>query len=134
MKEEKLRILKLVEEGKISAGEAAKLLGAVEREPSGTRGKAKWFKVRVYERDREEPKVKVNVPLSLLRLGARVGGKFAVSLPEKAKEKLREKGIDASSLEALGKAEELLNELAAEGPFKLVDIEEGRERVEVYLE
>lgn len=134
MKEEKLRILKLVEEGKISAEEAAKLLGVVERESPGKRGKVKWFKVRVYEARKDEPTVTVNLPISLIRLGAKVGGKFALSLPQKAKEKLKEKGIDASSLEALGRAEELLNELADEGPFKLVDVEEGSQRVEVYLE
>ncbi len=133
MREEKVRILKLVEEGKISAEEAARLLGAVE-EPPRPGGKARWLKVRVYEGDREEPRVRVNLPLSLIKLGVKVGGKFAISMPDKAKEKLKEKGIDLSSLDALDKVEELLGELAEEGPFKLVDVEEGKERVEVYLE
>ena len=130
MREERMRILKLVEEGTISAEEASRLLRALVETPRGKR--ARWLKVRVY-RD-EEPKVSVNLPVSLLKLGAKIGGKLAISLPEKAQEKLRKKGIDPSNLETLGKIEELLNELVGEGPFKLVDVQEGDEKVEVYLE
>jgi hypothetical protein len=135
--EERIKILKMVEDGRISADEAEKLLSALEDgEFNGImrKGRARWLKVRVYERDSDKPKVKVNVPLALLKIGAKMGAKFNIAFPEEAKRTMHEKGVDLSDLKDLKKIEEVIDSLASHGPFKLVDVEEEKEKVEVYIE
>jgi len=70
MKEEKLRILKMVEEGKITADEASRLLEALQKtdkRPSERDLKRRWLKVQV-TKDGEQ-KVNLRVPLALLKFG-----------------------------------------------------------------
>ncbi len=70
MKEEKLRILKMVEDGKISADEAARLIEALEKSenrPSERDLKRRWLRVNV-TKDGEQ-KVNLRVPLALLKFG-----------------------------------------------------------------
>jgi len=123
MGEERIRILNMVKEGKISPEEGAKLLSLLEgeeRRPSG-----RWLRVRVRGEDGEE--VKINLPLSL----ARVLLKWSGALPERVREQLEDKGIDlgAFSFEAL---EEETSKM--EGRVDLVKVEDGAERVEIYIE
>ena len=135
--EERMRILKMVEDRRISADEAEKLLSALEDgefNDIAKKGRSRWLKVRVYDRDSSRPKVKVNVPLALLKIGARIGAKFNITLPEEAKRTMHEKGVDLSDLKDLEKLEEVIDSLASQGPFKLVDVEEENEKVEVYIE
>ncbi len=77
---ERIKILEMVEQGKITAEEGAKLLSAIEegepkREPATEVIKAEkkddvsYLKIRVFEGDMEKPKVKVNIPLALAKLG-----------------------------------------------------------------
>ena len=70
MKEETLRILKLLEEGKITADEANSLiaaLGRVESKPNERQTRRKWLHIRVEEDG--EKKVDVKIPLALLKFG-----------------------------------------------------------------
>lgn len=69
---EKLTILKMVEDGKITVEEASKLLDSIEGKKeelsiiSKTEGRtAKWLKIRVVEAE-EGTKVNVNVPIALI--------------------------------------------------------------------
>ena len=127
----------MVEGGKISAQEADRLMGALEGGELNSiakKGKAKWLKVRVYDKDSERTRVKVNVPLALVKIGAKIGARFSMKLPEEARLKMEEKGIDLSDLRDIEKLELLVDSLAEEGPFKLVDVEEEDERVEVFIE
>jgi hypothetical protein len=67
---EKLRILKMLEEKKITADEAARLLEALDRvgsRPTERELKRRWVHIRV-EQDGDET-VNVKVPLALLKLG-----------------------------------------------------------------
>ena len=119
MNEERMRILKMLEEGKISVEEATQLIEAVEapRETEvTTQGKPKWLKVRV--QDGEDEKVSVNLPLSL----ARVAMKF---IPQQAKDKMEAQGIDMDVL---------LHEVTETKIGKLVEVQEGDEYVEVWIE
>jgi len=129
--EERVRILRLLEEGKISADEAGKLLDALGTKKSE---KARWLKVRVYDVGSSKPKVNVNVPLSLMKIVIKVGGKFSFAIPKKAKESLKEKGIDLEG--SVNDIVESLNQLTKEGGLPLVDVvdDESGERVEVYVE
>jgi hypothetical protein len=70
MNEEKERILKMVEDGKISASDAIKLIEALERSdsrPSDRELRKKWVHIKV-DKDGER-NVDVKLPLSLLKFG-----------------------------------------------------------------
>jgi hypothetical protein len=119
--EERLQILKMVAEGKITAEQGADLLEAVDKtadsqaEPPG--GEAKWFRVRVTDLTSGKPKVNVNIPLGLVSVGVRMGAKFA---PEMS-------GIDI---------DEILRAVREGTQGRIVDVEnqESDERVEIYVE
>jgi hypothetical protein len=73
MTDEKLRILKMVETGTITASQAAELLSALPEEPT-TEGptikedsatQAKWIKILVTNRDTGKNKVNLRIPLKL---------------------------------------------------------------------
>src|SRR3990172_10408870 len=83
--EERMKILKMIEEGKISAEDGAKLLAALaesRRTPSPTPGmtlsggEARWFRVRVTDLASGKPKVNVNIPMGLVNVGLKMGARF----------------------------------------------------------
>ncbi len=134
MSDEKLRILKMVETGTITAEEASQLLSALNSSKSGTQ-KAKWLKIRVFENASEKPNVKVSVPIAVAKLATKIGGKFHMAIPDKAKEKMEEKGIDLDA-ETFANIDKLFEELAVNGRFDLVNVcdEDDGDRVEIYVE
>jgi hypothetical protein len=120
---EKLQILQMLQDNKISAEEASRLLAALE-EPQTTSsgGGAKWFRVRVLDLDTGKAKVNVNLPIALIDVGLNIGMKF---VPQ----------------EALGQANELdiqklLEAIKHGASGKLVEVEDEDEgiRVEVIVE
>lgn len=89
MSEERARILQMVSENKIDAQEAARLLGALNASPNSegkaeaaSRGSARWFRVRVTDMETGRTKVNVNLPLSLVKVGMRMGAHFAPEVQE----------------------------------------------------
>jgi len=119
MNEEKMRILKMLEEKKISSAEAMELLEALGKSgAAGARGRV--LRVRVYEGGATEPKVNVNVPLGW--------AKFVVPFIEgKIKAKLADKGYDMD----LGKIREAID---SQAPMKIVDVQDGGDKVEIFIE
>ena len=70
MNEEKLRILKMLEQGKVSAEEASRLMEALDRtdaRPTENEIKRKWLHIRVAKDGRDT--VNMRVPLALLKFG-----------------------------------------------------------------
>ena len=122
--EERMKILNLIREGKITAEEGAKLLSALgesqkSTRPSATRtaGEPRWFRVRVTDLVTGKSKVSVNIPFGLMEWGMQIGAQFA---PEVA-------DLD------LGELKEMLNS-GVEG--KVIDVidEEDGEHVEIFIE
>jgi hypothetical protein len=122
--EERMQILKMIEEGKISAQEGAKLLAALaagskvetgRREPGA--GGAKQFRVRVTDLATGRNKVNVNIPMGLVNVGLKMGARFAPDI----------EGINFDEVVAAIKS-------GSQG--KIVDVvdEEDGERVEIYVE
>ncbi|MGQ9630649.1 MAG: SHOCT-like domain-containing protein [bacterium] len=113
--EERFKILKMVEEGKVSAEEGLRLLDALsegeETIPPAIKGEAKTLRVRIQEGDKT--KVNITFPLSLAKFAA----KF---IPE-----------DVEGLR------EILNAIeSGEATGKIVDVEdaEGNTKVEISIE
>lgn len=119
MSAEQDRILRLLEEKKVTAEEAARLLDAIRRSEDG--GQVNRFvKVRVTEQDSARPKVNITVPVGLVRWAMKLA-------PESAKAKIDEHEIDMRAVsEAL--------ERGITG--KIVDIEdtEKGQHIEIWLE
>ncbi|NLZ26238.1 MAG: hypothetical protein GX884_01530 [Chloroflexi bacterium] len=73
MTDEKLRILKIVETGTITASQAAELLSSLPEEPTteeptikeGSAPQAKWIKILVTNRETGKNKVNLRIPLKL---------------------------------------------------------------------
>lgn len=119
MNEEKMRILKLLEEKKISSADAMELLEALGKAaPAEKRGRL--LRIRVYEEGSSEPKVNINVPLAW--------GKFMDPFIEgKLKAKLADKGYNVD----LGKIQEAIE---SQEPMKIVDVQDGGDKVEIFIE
>jgi len=116
--EEKRKILKMLEEKKISAEEAARLLDAINSAGPETRNR--FFKVRVTDKHTGKTKVNVTLPISLVKWGMKMA-------PESAKAKIAEHDIDLKVVsEALEKG--------ITGKIVEIDEEEKGEHVEVWVE
>lgn len=94
LEEERLRVLRMVEEGKLNASEGINLLETLAQgqksakaQPRVSSGGPQWFRVRVTDLDTGRSKATVNIPFSLMDWGLRIGAKFA---PEVADYNLNE--------------------------------------------
>lgn len=122
--EERMRILRMIQEGKITAEEGAKLLAALRESRKETRppispgriGKG-WLRVRVTDMATNRAKVNVNLPLSLMDAGLKIGAQYA---PELA-------GIDLS---------QFIEDIKGGAQGKIIDVidEEDGEHVEIFVE
>ena len=88
--DEKIRILNMVQDGKISAEEAAKLLEALEvmeeknevevlnRFDGGSspKGKPRWLRIVVSDTNTGKKEVNLKVPVSFLKTGMNIASKF----------------------------------------------------------
>jgi len=79
--EERMKILKMIEEGKLSAEEGAKLLAALAGadRPLGSLSAsgAKWLRVKVTDVASGRSKATVQIPISLMDAGMKIGAHFA---------------------------------------------------------
>ena len=124
--EERLRILQMIQEGKVTAEEGAKLLealgsgtrkaGATTRAERPTRD-PRLLRVRITDLDTGKTKVNVNIPMSLVNVGVRLGARF---MPTHA---------DVNY-------DEIMEAIQGGASGQLVDVEdiESGERVEVWIE
>lgn len=127
--EERLKVLKMVQEGKITAEMGAELLKALDvtsrkTEPEdhasiGFPGKSggKFFRVRVTDTDTGRARVNIRLPLGMVNAGLRMGMRFSPEV----------EGLDATRMaEALASGE----------TGKIMDVydDEDGEHVEVYIE
>jgi hypothetical protein len=123
--EERMQILKMVAEGTISAEDGAKLLAALEpkkkgsEQPMGAGGPSepRWFRVRVTDLESGKNKVSVNLPMSLVDVGTRMGARFAPELED----------LDFH---------DIIDQIKHGAQGKIIEVEdaEGGERVEIYVE
>ena len=122
--EERMKILKMIQEGKITAEEGAKLLAAlresrgVKARPGGSPvGNKGWLRVRVTDMASGRTKVNVNLPLGLMDAGLRIGAQYAPEL----------QGLDLN---------QLISEVRSGASGKIIDVidQEDGEHVEIFIE
>lgn len=121
--EERLKILKMLEEGKITAEEASTLLralGGKRRPASGAAGPGesnRYLRIHVSDVASGKSKVNVTLPMGLVSAGMRIAGRFAPEF----------EGFDMQEIEEL---------LASGVNGKIVEVtdEEDGEMVEIYIE
>jgi hypothetical protein len=121
--EERLRVLQMLEDGKITPDEATSLLRALGK---GQEGKTyavareienRFLRIQVTDLVSGSAKVNVTIPLGLVSAGLRIAERFA---PEA-------QGIDMQELEEAIRS-------GAEGKLVEVMDAEDNERVEIYVE
>ncbi len=121
--EERMKILKMIEEGKLSAEEGTKLLvalGAKKTAPPrapGMPGSAKWLRIRVTDMNSGRSKASVQIPLALVDAGLKIGAHFAPEV----------EGVDMSNV---------MEAMRSGVTGKIIDVtdDEDGEHVEIYIE
>jgi hypothetical protein len=91
--EDRIRILRMIEEGKITAEEGVQLIAALtrsrqaEQKPAAAQstknkpsGNARWLRVRVSNGRTGRQQVNVNLPLFLVDIGLKIGARYAPEL------------------------------------------------------
>ena len=122
--EERMKILKMIEEGKLSAEEGTKLLAALSerRGPTpprapGMPGAPRWLRIRVTDVRTGRSKASVQIPLALVDAGMKIGAHFAPEV----------EGVDMSNV---------MEAMRSGMTGKIIDVtdEEDGEHVEIYVE
>ncbi len=119
MQEERRKILNLVQEGKITADEAARLLDALRDQMENAqqrRRKPRWVRIRVTDLEGKRVRVNLTLPVGLVRAGLRAGGSIA--------------GMEGLNT---GELEEMLNRGEVGHILDMQDTV-GGERVEIFIE
>jgi hypothetical protein len=122
--EERMKILKMIEEGKLSVEEGTKLLAALSEKRTsmpprgpGMSGGPRWLRIRVTDIRTGRSKASVQIPLALVDAGMKIGAHFAPEV----------EGVDMSNV----------MEAVRSGVMgKIIDVtdEEDGEHVEIYVE
>ncbi len=126
--EERLRVLQLIQDGKISAEEGIRLLESLDSASQIAAGKlagtsqptgrgARWFRVRVTDTTTGKTRVNVRLPVNVLSAGMKMGARFSPEV----------EGLDMNQLMELIQA-------GATGQVLDVTDEGDGEHVEVFLE
>ena len=125
--EERMKILKMIEEGKLSAEEGAKLLSALSERRGATPprvpgmptapGAPRWLRIRVTDIRSGRSKASVQIPLALVDAGMKIGAHFAPEV----------EGVDMSNV---------MDALRSGVTGKIIDVtdDEDGEHVEIYVE
>ena len=122
--EERMKILKMIEDGKLSAEEGTKLLAALNspRLPSPPRppnapGTPRWLRIRVTDIRTGRSKASVQIPLALVDAGMKIGAHYAPEV----------EGVDMSNV---------MEALRSGVTGKIIDVtdDEDGEHVEIYVE
>ncbi len=129
--EERLKILKMIQEGKITAEQGMKLLealGQVARPgvqaprpdlpySPGAPHAARWFRVRVTDLDTGRVRVNIRMPINVVTTGVKLGARFSPEV----------EGLDMT---------QLMDAIRSGETGQIVDVvdEKDGEHIEVFLE
>lgn len=141
MTEERMRILNLLQQGKIDAAQAATLLDALGAAPPpaagpsapaperGPRPPLRWLRVVVEGGPHD--RVNVRVPFDLIRAGVRLASFLPPGVTDKLNAALRENGLD---VDVTRLRPEGLEELVAHLGELSIDVDGDGDRVRIFCE
>ena len=127
--EERMKVLHMIKEGKLSAEEGMKLLNALgevknkppvrpaaQPSPAPAQG-ARWFRVRVTDTNTGRVRVNIRMPITVVTTGFKLGARFSPEV----------EGLDMKTL---------MDSIRAGETGQIVDVydDEDGEHVEVFLE
>lgn len=118
-REEQRKILEMVQVGRITADEAARLLDALRDQAQSMQRRKRtprWVRIRVTDVDAKRVRVNLTLPVGLVRAGLRAGGSIAGM-----------EGLNTAELE------EMLNRGEVGHILDIQDANDG-ERVEIFIE
>ena len=118
--EERLRILKMIESGQVSAEEGSQLieaLGEPARERTRSSTPPRTLRVRVTNLATRRQTINVTIPVSLVGIGLKLGARLAPRMADANIDEIM-RAIDSGSLGRI---------------FEMQDLDEG-ERVEIFVE
>ncbi|MFZ1946755.1 MAG: hypothetical protein WAW06_04355 [bacterium] len=120
MREDRMKILRMIEEGKISADEAAERLDALPCDRPAPEAARETRKIRVRITDPKTGKQTVNLtlPVGLAKFVARF-------IPAKTKKDLADEGVEIDSV---------LSQVMSENTGKIVDVESDEGNVQISIE
>ncbi len=92
--EERLKILTMIQEGKLTPEEGIKLLETLETvtapvrpgplppspPPPAARGNARWLRVRITDTDTGKVRVNIRLPISVVSAGIKMGARFSTEV------------------------------------------------------
>ena len=127
--EERMRVLKLIEDGKISAEEGARLLAALGKSDKSSKqarrqrgtadkstdGEGRWLRLRVSDTRSGKTRVNMTIPLGLVNMGLAVGARFVPDVAE----------VDVEAVR---------NALRSGLHGKILEVRDDEELVEIYVE
>jgi len=122
--EERMKILKMIEDGKLSAEEGTKLLATLseKRGPTpprapGMPGAPRWLRIRVTDVHTGRSKASVQIPLALVDAGMKIGAHFAPEV----------EGVDMANV---------MEAMRSGMTGKIIDVtdDEDGEHVEIFVE
>lgn len=94
--EERMKILQMIQEGKITAEDGAKLLSAITENAQTQKARtfsrsrdSRYMRVRVTDLSSGKTKVSVNLPLGLVDAGLNIASNFMPEMGENAAEEIR---------------------------------------------
>ncbi|RKZ34295.1 hypothetical protein DRQ19_01300 [bacterium] len=123
MSDERRRILNMLADGKLTVDEADRLievLGTASGEKK-LKKKAKLLHIKVFEGGSEKPTVNVNLPLGLVKLLTKFGGKYLDRLPDEVREKLEKEDVS-----------EIVSYLSEAG--EIINVDDGKDIVKIYVD
>lgn len=122
---ERMRILKMIEDHKITAEEGARLLSAMgdigstsgASGPGRAAGTGRWLRIRVTDIASGKSKASVQIPIGLIDAGMKIGAHFAPEV----------EGVDMSNV---------MDAIRSGATGKIIDVtdDEDGEHVEIFVE
>lgn len=138
MSDEKIKILEMIQNGKITATEGLELLKALDdsfiKQDNALNTGSRFLRIRVTSG--QNKKVNVNIPLSLLKIATKFASFGMKFIPEEARQEMQKKGVDLSEID-FDELVQLIDQGQANG--KLIDVDtddqkDGHTKVEIYVE
>jgi len=117
---------------------AVSVSGVLAAEKAGGRGEApgRWLKIRVYENDAKTPTVLVNIPFTLARAALRFAAATGTLHAHMNHGEIQvEAGGTTGRLHLADKEfQDLMREIEALPPGRIVEVQDGEDRVSIWIE